>query len=99
MAKMALLKKLVAINEITKTATEGTHLIFILDYKERNELKNNNLFKFEEHKYYREFLINVFSDKIEPALNDIIIFNNHKFKILSTEQTFGKIFKVICGYD
>jgi hypothetical protein len=99
MAQVALLKKLVAINEITKTATEETHLIFILDYEERNELKNNTLYKFEEHKYYREFLINVASDKIEPQLKDVIVFNNHKFKILSTERTFGKLFKVICGYD
>jgi len=98
MAKVALLKKLVAINEITKTATEENYLIFILDYKERNELKNA-LYKFEEHKYYREFLINVVSDKTEPQLKDVIVFDNHKFKILSTEQTFGKLFKVICGYD
>ena len=99
MAKVALLKKLVAINEITKTVTEENYLIFILDYKERNEIKNNNLYKFEEHKYYREFLINVVSDRTEPQLRDVIVFNNHKFKILSTEQTFGKLFKVICGYD
>jgi len=99
MAEVALLKKLVAINEITKTVTEENYLIFILDYKERNEIKNNNLYKFEEHKYYREFLINVVSDRTEPQLRDVIVFNNHKFKILSTEQTFGKLFKVICGYD
>jgi hypothetical protein len=99
MAQVALLKKLVAINEITKTATEETHLIFILDYKERNDLKTHTLYKFEEHEYYREFLINVASDRIEPQLKDFIVFNNHKFKILSTERTFGKLFKVICGYD
>lgn len=98
MAQVAILKRRTSINEITKTINEEIHKIFILDYREKNEL-NSNSFKIEEHKYYREFLVNVVSDKIEPQLKDIIVFNNHDFKILLVEQVYGKIFKVICGYD
>lgn len=98
MAQVAILKRRTSINEITKTINDEIHKIFILDYREKNELKSI-AFKIEEHKYYREFLINVISDKIEPQLKDIIVFNNHNFKILLVEQVYGKIFKVICGYD
>lgn len=99
MAQVAILKRRTSINEITKTINDEIHKIFILDYREKNELKSNSAVKIEEHNYYREFLINVTSDKIEPQLKDIIVFNNHNFKILLVEQVYGKIFKVICGYD